>query len=125
MPNDEAGMMVVEAGQVEERMEQDEESNNPALDGSSSAGLAPLTRPQYKPLPANEMEVRFCGRREGGRGGREGGMDGGGGGEVEREVRARRGQASRRKHAKQQQGWHSLSSCLDLPLCVWYLHLST
>jgi len=66
MPNDEAGMMVVEAGQVEERMEQDEEGNNPALDGSSS-GLAPLTRPQYKPLPANEMEVRFRGRRAGGR----------------------------------------------------------
>ena len=73
--------MVVEAGQVEERMEQDEESNNPALDGSS-AGLAPLTRPQYKPLPANEMEVRFRGRRGGREGGQEEGRaDGWGGGE--------------------------------------------
>lgn len=67
MPNDDVGIMVVEAGQVEERMEQDEEDNNPALEGSNSANPAPLTRPQYKPLPANEMEVRFCGRKwEGG-----------------------------------------------------------
>ena len=117
--------MVVEAGQVEERMEQDEESNNPALDGSSSAGLAPLTRPQYKPLPANEMEVRCCGRREGGRGWREGGREGGGGGRSREKCVRGAGKPGRRKHAKQPQGWHSVSSCLDLPVCVWYLHLST
>jgi len=83
MPNDDAGIMVVEAGQVEERMEQDQEGNNPALESSSSAELAPLTRPQYKPLPANEMEVSFCGRMAGGQGGKDKRMGGNVGGEVE------------------------------------------
>ena len=111
--------MVVEAGQVEERMEQDEESNNPALDGSSSAGLAPLTRPQYKPLPANEMEVRFWwvdGGREG-RARRESGwMRVGEGRSREKCVRGA-GKLATTKHTKQQQSWHSVS-CLDLPVYV-------
>lgn len=48
-------MLVVEPKQVEERMEQDDDT---------PADPTTASRPQYKPLPASEMEVRACAMRE-------------------------------------------------------------
>lgn len=47
-------MLVVEPKQVEERMEQDDDTPDDPTTAS---------RPQYKPLPASEMEVRACAMR--------------------------------------------------------------
>lgn len=53
---DDSGMMVVEAVHVEERMQQDfAAAAAKAPEGENTPG-----RPQYKPLPASEMNVSVC-----------------------------------------------------------------